>query len=115
MQRFDSRPAYARASRFEHLFCSTVSLSIFLGENSSDLLQPNAVKVDLDFDDDEIKVGVSFESDQSGDDSLIPKLDGIVTRMRMNFDRSVPLRKKENTVSLRPLHGRLLVQGARCP
>ena len=62
----------------EHVFCSTMSLSIFLGETSSDLLQPNAVKVDLDFDDDEIKVGVSFESDQSGDANLISKLDGIV-------------------------------------
>ena len=90
-----------------------MSLLIFLGENSSDLLQPNAVKVDLHFDDDEIKVGVSFASDQSGDASLISKLDGIVTSMRMNFDRSVPLRKKESTVSLRPFHGRLLVQGAR--
>ena len=59
-QRFDSRPAYARASSFEHVLCSTMSLLIFLGENSSDLLQPNAVKVDLHFDDDEIKVGVSF-------------------------------------------------------
>ena len=90
-----------------------MSLSIFLGENSSDLLQPNAVKVDLDFDGGESKVGVSFESDQSGDVNLISKLDGIVTRMRMNFGRSVPFRKKENTVSLRPFHGRLLVQGAR--
>ena len=63
MQRFDSRPAYARASSFGHVFSSTMSLSIFLGKNASDLLQPNAVKVDLDFDDDDIKVGVSFESD----------------------------------------------------
>ena len=43
VQRFDSRP-YARASSFGHVFSSTMSLSIFLGENSSDLLQPNAVK-----------------------------------------------------------------------
>ena len=71
------------------------------------------MKVNSDFDDDEIKVGVSFESDQRGEVNLISKLDGIVTRMKMNFDRSVPFWKKENTVSLRPSHGPLLHQGAR--
>ena len=39
VKHFESRPAFARASSFEHIFGSSMTLSSFLGEDSSSLLQ----------------------------------------------------------------------------
>ena len=88
VKRFDSRPGFARASSFEYVLGSTMTVSTFLGEDSSSLLQPNAVQFEsmgfnLRFDVDKIKVAVSHASVQSEVASLIPVLHGVVTRMRM--------------------------------
>ena len=53
------------------------------------------MKLDVHLDDDEIKVGVIFESEQSGNARLISVLDGIVTRMRMNFNGVYHYRRKK--------------------
>ena len=42
-KRFDSRPAFARTSYFEQVLGSTMTLSCFLREDSSILLEPSSV------------------------------------------------------------------------
>ena len=71
MKRFDSRPALARTSNFEQVLGSTMTLSCFLGGDSSSLSESNSVKfesmgLNLRFDVDEINVAVSYASVEIG-------------------------------------------------